>query len=71
MQKFLYYYLDYLAQKKDKQKGRVRYPSLEEMKDEYIAFLLQITEHNIEEAAEILDVSEETLFRKMKEHRHR
>lgn len=70
MQRFLYYYLDYLTQKKDEQREKVRYPSLEELKDEYIAFLLQITEHDIEKAAEILDVSEATIFRKMKT-RHR
>jgi len=32
-----------------------------------MAFLLQITEHDIEETSEILDIAKETLFRKMLE----
>jgi len=67
MHRFLYYYIDYLAQKEEMTSKPVRYPTLKELKKEYMAFLLQITEHDIEEASEILDIAKETLFRKMVE----
>lgn len=65
MQQFLVYYLDYLAQKQEMTSQPVRFPTLEELKREYMAFLLQITGHNIKKTSEIMDIAEETVFRKM------
>lgn len=65
MHRFLCYYLDYLAQKEEMTSEPVRFPTLDEIKKEYMAFLLQITEHDIEETSEILDIAQETVFRKM------
>jgi len=65
MQQFLSYYLDYLTQKEELASYPVSFPSLQELKNEYMSFLLQITSHDIKETSEILNISKGTLFRNM------
>jgi hypothetical protein len=52
---------------KRKQNPDKKLPSLEEVKNNYVSYLLDMTGHNIEEAAKILDVPPASLERKAKE----
>jgi hypothetical protein len=49
---FLCYYLG----KEKQQNSHKKLPSLDEVKNKYVAYLLDVTGNDIEEAAEILDV---------------
>jgi DNA-binding NtrC family response regulator len=62
MPKYLYYYLF----SDDKTRLKENLPSLQNLKKDYIAYILKITDCNIYEASEILQVSPPTLYKKLK-----
>jgi hypothetical protein len=49
-------YLGHYLEMKKAKSPEDELPSLREMKSNYIQYLLDITDHNLEEAAKILDV---------------
>ncbi|MFP4081415.1 MAG: helix-turn-helix domain-containing protein [Candidatus Aminicenantes bacterium] len=62
--KYLYYYLT--THKKNPPLTNL--PTLENLKKEYIGYLLKLTDNDIKETAEILDISPETLTKKLDKH---
>lgn len=64
MPKFLNYFLSSRKKKNNlKEKGYL--PTLEDLKKEYIDYILEITLYNVTEAARILDISRTTLYNKL------
>ena len=62
MPKYLYYYL-FLDGKKPLKEDL---PSLQNLKKDYIGYILKLTNCNISEASEILHISPPTLYKKLK-----
>ncbi|MBN1224274.1 MAG: hypothetical protein JXB23_13585 [Candidatus Aminicenantes bacterium] len=62
MPKYLYYYLFV----NDKRLKKNNLPSLQNLKNEYIGYILQVTKNNVSEASDILRVSPPTLYKKRK-----
>ncbi|MFC2166122.1 helix-turn-helix domain-containing protein [Acidobacteriota bacterium] len=62
MSKYLYYYL-FLDNKK---RPNENLPSLQNLKKDYIGYILKVTDSNISEASKILQVSPPTLYKKLK-----
>jgi transcriptional regulator with PAS, ATPase and Fis domain len=52
---------------KKKQNPREKLPSLEEIKKNYIQYLLNVTSNNLEETAKILDVPKTSLKKDINE----
>ena len=44
-----------------------RFPSLEDLKKEYISYLMRLTRNNVRETAEILDISPDSLKQELKD----
>ncbi len=65
MPKYLYYYL-FLDNTKHMKEDL---PSLQNLKKDYIRYILKVTDCNISEASEILQVSPPTLYKKLKNFR--
>lgn len=63
MPKYLFYYLFC----DDKKRRKENLPSLQTLKRDYIGYILKVTDCNISEASEILQVSPPTLYKKRKE----
>jgi hypothetical protein len=59
---YLHYYLD--IKRKQDRSGKL--PSLNEVKNNYVNYLLDVTDHNLEETAEILNVPPTSLKKKIK-----
>ena len=57
MPKYLYFYLVFNTDKN----YRVKFPTLEDLKSDYIGYVLNLTGHNVSESAEILHVSRPTI----------
>lgn len=57
MPKYLYFYLVFNSDAN----YRVKLPTLVDLKSDYIGYVLDITENNISEAAEILHISRPTI----------
>jgi len=53
MPKYLYFYLVFNSDAN----YRVKLPTLEDLKSDYIGYVLDITKNNVSEAAEILHIS--------------
>jgi len=62
MPKYLYYYLFC----DDKKRMKENLPSLQNLKKDYIGYILMVTDCNISEASKILQVSPPTLYKKLK-----
>jgi transcriptional regulator with PAS, ATPase and Fis domain len=60
-------YLSYYLDMKKKQNPREKLPSLEEIKKNYIQYLLNVTSNNLEETAKILDVPKTSLKKDINE----
>jgi transcriptional regulator with PAS, ATPase and Fis domain len=60
-------YLNHYLEMRKIQNAEEKLPSLEEIKRSYIHYLLKVTDNNLDETAEILDVSRTTLQKKIKE----
>jgi transcriptional regulator with PAS, ATPase and Fis domain len=60
-------YLSYYLDMKKKQNPREKLPSLEEIKKNYVRYLLNVTDNNLKETAKILDVPQTSLEKKIKE----
>ncbi len=60
-------YLSYYLDMNKKQNSGEKLPSLEEIKTNYVNYLLNITKKNLEETAKILDVPQTSLEKKIKE----
>lgn len=60
-------YLSYYLDMKKKQNHGENLPSLEEIKKNYVRYLLNVTDKNLEETAKILDVPKTSLEKKIKE----
>jgi len=52
---------------KKKQNPGKKLPSLEEIRKNYVRYLLNVTDNNLEETAKILDVPPTSLEKKIKE----
>jgi len=61
MPKYLYYYL-FLDGKK---RLMANLPSLQNLKKDYIEYILKVTDYNVSEASEILQISPPTLYKKL------
>ncbi len=57
MPKYLYFYLVFNSDAK----YRVKLPTLEDLKSDYIGYVLNLTDNNVSEAAEILRISRPTI----------
>lgn len=68
MPNFLEYFLG-LKKKKNNLANKGNLPSLEDLKKEYIDYILEITLYNLSEAAKILDISRTTLYNKMNKYK--
>jgi len=64
MPRYLYYYITLDSENFLKNK----FPTLENLKKEYIRYLLKITGNNRSKAAAILCISRQTLYKKMKQY---
>ena len=62
MPKYLYHYLF----RDDKKRKKESLPSLQNLKIDYIGYILKITDGNISEASEILQISPPVLYKKLK-----
>jgi transcriptional regulator with PAS, ATPase and Fis domain len=62
MSAYLRYYLDHKAEIHDKK----NLPSLEKLESDYMDYVLEITNNNLDKAARILNVSPSSLFSRMK-----
>ena len=62
MPKYLYFYLVFNSD----ENYRVKLPTLEDLKSDYIGYVLNLTGHNVTEAAEILRISRPTIHSKRK-----
>ena len=60
MPKYLYFYLVFNSD----ENYRLKLPTLKDLKSDYIGYVLKITQNNISEAAEILDISRPTIHNK-------
>ena len=60
-------YLNHYLEMRKIQNAEEKLPSLEEIKRSYIHYILKVTDNNLDETAEILDVSRTTLQKKIKE----
>ncbi len=65
MPRYLYYYLSFNS----KNRLRDELPTLENLKSDYIGYVLNVTGKNISEAAEILHISRPTIHNKLKNRR--
>lgn len=65
--KYLYHYLT--THKKNPPLSNL--PTLESLKKEYIRYLLKVTDSNLSEAAEILNISREALYNKLDKYHFR
>ena len=65
--KYLYYYLT--TNKKNPSLNNL--PTLENLKKEYVRYLLKLTDNNISEIAEILDIPGEALNKKLDKYHFR
>lgn len=65
--KYLYYYLT--VNKKNPLLNNL--PTLENLKKEYIRYLLKLTDNNLHETSEILDISREALYKKLDKYHFR
>jgi DNA-binding NtrC family response regulator len=57
MPKYLYFYLVF----SNDENYRVKLPTLEDIKSDYIGYVMDITGNNVSEAAEILHISRPTI----------
>ncbi|MGD8538832.1 MAG: helix-turn-helix domain-containing protein [Candidatus Aminicenantes bacterium] len=57
MPKYLYFYLVF----NNDANYRVKLPTLEDLKSDYIGYVLNLTDNNVSEAAEILRISRPTI----------
>jgi DNA-binding NtrC family response regulator len=57
MPKYLYFYLVFNSDANH----RVKLPTLEDLKSDYIGYVLEVTDNNVTEAAEILHISRPTI----------
>jgi hypothetical protein len=57
MPKYLYFYLVFNSDAN----YRVKLPSLEDLKSDYIGYVLNMTSNNVSEAAEILHISQPSI----------
>ena len=57
MPKYLYFYLVF----SNDANYRVKLPTLEDLKSDYVGYVLDITRNNVSEAAEILHISPPTI----------
>jgi DNA-binding NtrC family response regulator len=60
MPKYLYFYLVF----NNDDNYRVKLPTLEDLKKDYIGYVLDITGNDVSEAAEILHISQPTIYNK-------
>ena len=60
-------YLNFFLDMKKNQNAKEKLPSLEEVKRNYIRYILKLTGNSLDETAEILDVPRTTLQKKIKE----
>jgi len=60
-------YLSYYLNREKKQKPGEKLPSLEEIKKNYVNYLLNVTDNNLEETAKILDVPPTSLKKDISE----
>jgi transcriptional regulator with PAS, ATPase and Fis domain len=60
-------YLNHYLEMRNNQNTEEKLPSLEEIKRNYIHYILKVTDNNLDETAEILDVSRTALQKKIKE----
>jgi len=65
--KYLYYYL--IMNKKNPPSNNL--PTLENLKKEYVRYLLKLTDNNVSEIAEILDIPGEALNKKLDKYHFR
>jgi len=65
MPKYLYFYLVF----NNDANYRVKLPTLEDLKSDYVGYVLDITRNNVSEAAEILHISQPTIHNKNKNYR--
>lgn len=59
-------YLSYYLDMKKRQNRSRKMPSLDEVKNNYVDYLLDLTHNNLEETAEILDVPPTSLQKRIK-----
>jgi DNA-binding NtrC family response regulator len=64
MPRYLYYYLSFST----KNRLRDKLPTLENLKSDYIGYILNVTGNNISKAAAILHISRPTIHNKLKNH---
>jgi DNA-binding NtrC family response regulator len=62
MPKYLYFYLVFSSDAN----YRVKLPTLEDLKSDYIGYVLNLTDNNVSEAAEILHISRPTIHNRRK-----
>ncbi|MEE8605584.1 MAG: hypothetical protein V3S65_09425 [Candidatus Aminicenantaceae bacterium] len=60
-------YLSHYLDMKKKQNPSEKLPSMKEIKKNYVQYLLNLTDNNLEETANILDVPQTSLEKKIKE----
>ncbi len=65
MPKYLYFYLVF----NNDANYRVKLPTLEDLKSDYVGYVLDITRNNVSEAAEILHISQPTIHNRSKNYR--
>jgi DNA-binding NtrC family response regulator len=65
MPKYLYFYLVF----NNDASYRVKLPTLENLKSDYIGYVLDITSDNVSETAEILHISRPTIHNRCKNYR--
>ncbi len=58
-------YLDYYLDMKKRQNCSGELPSLDEVKNNYVSYLLDVTNHNLEETAAILDIPPTSLQKRI------
>lgn len=66
MPKYLYFYLVFNSD----ENYRVKLPTLEDLKSDYIGYVLDITDNNVSETAEILHISRPTIHSRKKQSLH-
>jgi DNA-binding NtrC family response regulator len=64
MPKYLYFYLAF----SNDSNFRVKLPTLENLKSDYIGYVLNITGNNISQTAEILHISRPTIHNRYQKH---
>jgi len=58
-------YLQHFLQRKETKRADKKLPSLEELETEYMDYVLEITNNNLEKTAHILNVSPAFLFNRL------